>query len=350
MPKKNNSDKPPGVLPIKKITVLYNKVTQLTFGSKEDILADEDTVKTAKNIAKVLKNLGYKVLLFEVNEKTVHELPLLKTDFFFNLCGGIGNIPGSEAEMADILSRLNVPFSGALGFNLKLTTDKVSTKKKFNELKVPTPLYQVFYSGKDKLNKNLHFPLIVKPIAEDCSFGIHNDSVVWSVTKLKTKVEELIERYKEPALVESYINTRELNVTIVGNGKNAVMLPVSEIVFGKSYDDNKKNKIVDFAAKWQENTASYHDTVGVCPSDLPRGIVKKIEIYALRAYKKICGNPGYARMDIRLSEDNEIFFLEINLNPDISDGMGASRSAKAYGWDYPQFLNKIIEVSLAKNQ
>lgn len=348
---KKNKDlkkKPPDDLLVKKVTVLYNKVTNLTFGFKEDILADEDTVKTAKKIAAVLRNIGFKVSLFEVNERSVHELPSLKTDFFFNLCGGIGNIPNSEHEVVKILDRIKIPYSGASSDRLQLTTNKEVTKKYFNEYKIPTPYFQIFNSSNEKIKKNLKFPLIVKPVAEDCSIGIHSDSVVENKTQLYKKVQEVISHYKEPALVEDYINTRELNVTIVGNGKQAKVLPISEIVFGKSYDEKKKRKIVDFSAKWHESSANYRDTVGLCPTDLDEDIVKKIKRYALKAYRKICGDPGYARMDIRLSEDNKIFFLEINLNPDISDGMGAARSAKANGWEYPDFLKKIIEVSTIK--
>lgn len=344
------SDKPPGDFPVSHITVLYNRVTNLTFGYKDDIIADEDTVITARNIALTLKKIGLEVDLFEVNEKSITKLTSLRTDFFFNLCGGIGNVPGSEAEVPKILDRIGIPYSGATSDKLTLTTNKAATKKVFNQIGIPTPAYQVFQNNQEDLKPNLSFPLIIKPISEDCSIGIHNDSVVVNKKQLKKKVAQIIDRYKEPALVESYINTRELNVTIIGNGKKAKVLPISEIVFGKSYNNRKKYKIVDFSAKWHEGSTSYHDTVGVCPSDLPSGVQKRIEKYALRAYHNICGDPGYARMDIRLAEDpNKIFFLEINLNPDISDGMGAARSAKTFGWSYPEFLQKIIEVSLEKH-
>lgn len=330
------------------VTVLYNKVTQLQFGEKEDILADDDTVKTAVGIARVLKKLGYKVLLFEVNKKTALQLPRIKTDFFFNFCGGLGNLPNSEHLIPELLEKTKIPYSGADGKHLLLTTDKISTKKLFIQNKIPTPQFQVFQNSSDKLKAKLNFPLIVKPAAQDCSLGIREESVVNTKRQLHKQVAKIISEYHQPALVENYINTRELNVTVVGNGKQVKVLPISEIVFGKSYDNKKKWKIVDFAAKWFENSESYKDTVGVCPANLSISIKNKIENLALRAYRKICGNPGYARMDIRLSEDNRIYFLEINLNPDVSDNMGAARSAKANGWSYGEFLNQIIRVSVNK--
>ncbi len=342
------NDKPPNVdFPVSHVTVLYNRVTNLAFGNKDDILADEDTVKCAKNIAEALKKEKFKVILFEVNEKSVKKLPDLKTDFFFNLCGGIGNIPGSEPEVPKILDKVGIPYSGAVADKLKLTTDKVKTKILFNKFGIPTPAYQVFSNSSENLKPQLKFPLIVKPSSEDCSLGIDSDSVVDNEKNLRKKVAKIIKKYQEPALVESYINSRELNVTIVGNGKKTIMLPVSEIIFGKSYDNGTKKRIVDFSAKWHEASVSYHDTVGTCPAKLSESARKKLEKYVLRVYHQICGDPGYARIDIRYVEKPEKFyFLEINLNPDISDGMGAARSAKTYGWTYPQFLKKIIEYSL----
>lgn len=333
---------------IKKITVLYNRVTNLSFGQEADILADEDTVKSAKDIAAVLADNGFAVSLFEVNEESVSKLYKIKTDFFFNNCGGIGNTPNTEHRVPEILEKTGVPYSGADGQRLLITTNKVKTKQLFLTNGIPTPRYQVFKTGKEKLKRNLFFPLLVKPIAQDCSLGIHGTSVITNSQSLYEQVKEIIQKYHQPALVEDYINTRELNVTVVGNGKKAKVLPISEIIFGKSYDNKKKWKIVDFAAKWFENSENYRDTIGVCPASLPEKIRKKIETLTLSAYQKICDTAGYARFDIRLSEDNKIYFLEINLNPDISDGMGAARSAKTYGWTYPEFLKQIINVSLTK--
>lgn len=330
---------------IRNVTVIYNRVTRLFFGYKEDILADDDTVKTAKNIARSLKKAGYKVKLFAVDEKTIERMKKLKTDFFFNLCGGIGSLPDSEHEVPKILNTLKIPYSGAESEALLVTTDKIRTKELFSGLNIPTPAYQVFYHGNEDIKLH-NFPLIVKPSAKDCSLGVFCDSVVTGQTQLRRKVKELISLYQEPVLVEKYIQGRELNLTLLGNGRRVRVLPISEIIFGKSYANNKW-RIVDFEAKWEESSANYKDTVGICPAKINSSLQKKIERDAIRAYQKLCDNPGYARFDVRLS-GNHYYFLEINLNPDISDGMGAARSALAGGLNYGEFLKKIISISLTK--
>ena len=333
-------------MPVKPITVLYKKVKQLYFGEKQDILADEDTVITARDIYKTFKKKGYKASLFEVDEKSVGKIKDLKTDFLFNLCGGIGSIPDSEHEAAKFIETAGIPYSGANSESILLTNNKVKTKELFVKYKIPTARFFKLKKATDEIPK-IKFPLIIKPSNTHCSFGIHGDSVVTSISKLRKKAKQIIDEYKGPALIEEYIDGRELNIAMLGNGKNVKMLPISEIIFGDSYKKSKW-KIVDFAAKWEEGSVNYHQTNGVCPADLPAKIVRQIEKLCLLAYEKICDNPGYCRFDLRLSPQNKIYFLEINVNPDISNGMGASRSAKAAGYDYPEFLEKIVEVSCQK--
>lgn len=333
--------------PLKKITLIYNKVNNLDFGNPQDILADEDTVKTAKSIAQTLIAEGTNVELFEVKEDNFTDLLELDTDFFFNLCYGIGSIPKTESEIPKILDLTGIPYTGANAAGIVLTTDKVATKKIFQKVNIPTPDYQLFQKPLLTLSKNLKFPLIVKPQMEDCSLGINNDAVVEGEKDLRRKIEKIYSQYKEPVLVEQFINTRELNVTIIGNGNGIEVLPISEIIFGSSFDKNNKWKIVDFAAKWLEDTDNYKETVGICPAILDKDIESKIKEFSITAYKS-CRCRDYARFDIRLDEDSIPYFLEINLNPGIGPEDGTIRSAKAAGYTYGSFIRKLIDISLKR--
>ena len=332
---------------IRHITVIYNVVQNLNYGEKEDLLADEDTVSTAREIFTTLKESGFAVDLFELNEKKVGKIFELKTDLIFNLAYGIGSVTKTEAEVVKILEKSQLPFTGAGSRAIILTTDKVATKKKFIDNNIPTPKFQIFVSPEDQLEPQLKFPLIVKPKGEDCSLGIHNNSVVISKAGLGERLEYLIRTYREPLLVEEYIEGRELNITIIGNNSHAKVLPISEIIFGSSFKIEKKWKIVDFEAKWLKQSDSYKDTPGVCPADLDVIIEQKIKELVLKAYKK-CGCRDYARIDVRLGTDNTPFFLEVNLNPGIGPTDGAIRSAKAAGYDYQSFLKEIVKTASAR--
>jgi len=340
--------KPPDIFsPSFKITIIYNNVYDVSGGEPADILADEDTLKTAKAIYDQLKKLGLHVELLEINEKNFIDLLTYQTSFYFNLCYGIGSIPKTEHEIPRLLDFIGIPYTGANSDSVILTTDKISTKKIFVKLNIPTPQFEVFNKNDRIVNGRIRYPLIAKPAMEDCSLGVHNDAVVKNNIQLKKKVELLLSEYNEPILVEKFINTRELNITLIGNGDNVLVLPISEIVFGPSFDSQKKWKIVDFEAKWRENSLNYKDTIGVCPTKIDPLILKKITRYAISAYKA-CGCRDYARIDVRLDEKNTPYFLEINVNPGIGPGDGAVRSAKAAGYSYLKFLQKLIEITLAR--
>lgn len=321
---------PPGVIRMK-IVVLYNQVKSLAVGQSGDLLADEDTVKTAKAIAENLK-INHQVSLFEIKENNVEDLKKLKPDVFFNNAFGIGSISKSEVDLAKILEETGIYFTGSGSQAIALTTDKEATKKVVSVLGVPVP-----GSSREK------FPLIVKPANEDCSLGINEKAVVNNKQELEKQIEFLEKVYSEPVLVEEYIDGRELNVSVIGTGKNAEVLPISEIVFGPSFKN--KPKIVDFAAKWYEESISCKETVGSCPANLPKGVANYVKEVALKSFLAT-GCKNITRVDIRLSKNNIPYVLEVNANPGVGPDDGSTRSARAAGLSYSQFLEKILAVAM----
>lgn len=321
-----------------KVTVLYNEITSLQCKDEQAILSEQGAKDDAKIVAKALSVGGYKAETFKLTRDNIRELSKIKTNLFFNLCDGIGNLPKTEHKVPEILDSMKLPYTGANASSLILTTNKALTKKIFEQNNIPTPAYAVFETVPDSLPDGLGFPLFVKPVAEDCSLGIETDSFIKNISDLQKKVKNLLIKYQQPVLVEEYISGRELNVTIIGNGKEAKILPISEIIFGKFYVGKKK--FMDFKAKWLENSMSYRNTVGWCPAEISKRLGNKIEKLALRAYFA-CGGRDYARIDIRVDRNNTPYFLEVNLNCDISPEMGAFRSAKVGGLSYPQFIGKL---------
>lgn len=329
---------------LKKITVLYNEVTNLQTSDKKALLAEEGGKEDAKIVAGALEEDGYRSEIYELTSRTLKKLEKRPTDLFFNLCDGIGNIPKSEHRVPQFLDKKNLWYTGSNASALLLTTNKVLTKQVFIQNNIPTPDYAVFQRVPEKTPEGLRYPLIVKPVAEDCSLGISQKSVVYDLADLRREVERILTEYHEPALVEKFVTGREFNVSVLGNGRRAMVLPISEIIFGRWFKDEDAEKIVDFRAKWIESSKNYRETTGVCPAKMDGYLQNKIERLALKAYWS-CGGRDYARVDIRLSREGVPYFLEVNLNPDLSPGMGASRSAKTAGMDYPRFIGEIATVA-----
>lgn len=331
---------------IKKISILYNLDKKFALG-QEDILSVKDYIETVYDIKDTLIKEGYEVDLHKIDENNYKIIRKIQTDFIFNLCYGIGEIPNTEFRIPEEIEKTNIPYSGSTSHSIKIGTNKEKTKKFLLSLNIPTPRFQIFRLKNKKLGKIFTFPLIVKPIQSDGSIGIQNSSVVETKDKLSEKIVFILNKYKQPALVEEFIDGRELRVTILGNKDNIEVLPISELVFGKIYKEKKLWKIDDFEAKNSKNSLQYKNTFVSCPARIHPKIRKKIEDLSIYIYQKLNGR-GYARLDLRLSNDNTPYFLEINFNPGIGREDAASTTAYKAGYNYSSFLKKIIKIGLLR--
>ncbi len=329
----------------KKVTVLYNVTTGLVHGTNEDLQTAE-LLEDAKIISRTLKDLNYNSDIFELKEDNTKEIFNLKTDVFFNLCYGIGTTPDSEHKVAELLEKTGKPYTGSSPKAILLTADKAETKRLLLKNEIPTPKFQTVNSEKFDIDPKLKFPLITKPVREDSSSGIKQNAVVTDFISLQKNVRFLLDAYKEPVLIEEYIDGRELRISLLGNASQTRVLPITEIKFINSFNDGSKWKIVDFEAKWDEKSTSYRDTpTGV--AKLNDKLKKKIESYALQAYNlSFCRD--YADIDVRLSYDNTPYFIEINCNPGLAPTDGTERLAKSAGMTYQEYIEKIVLCALAR--
>lgn len=190
----------------------------------------------------------------------------------------------------------------------------------------------------------MRYPLIVKPPFEDASSGIENASVVRNYDDLKRRIEYILDEFQQPALIEEYIEGREINVSIFDDQELEV-LPISETDFS-GMPDHLEN-IVSYQAKWDPLHESYHKTYPICPAPLTKHLKKKIEAIAVSAFR-IMGVRDYARVDMRISQKNIPYVLEVNPNPDISEGVAFMRSAETAGYKYEDMLVKIVELALLR--
>src|SRR4030095_4999696 len=222
-----------------------------------------------------------------------------------------------------------------------------------NQHNVPTAKHFVAASNSFYLNGH-KFPLIVKPSREDASIGITNESVVTNHQALKQRIEYVLDEHKQPALVEEFIEGREINVSVVGNdppdgSDGLITFPISEIDFTGLPEDYPK--IISYNSKWMYKTVEFENTVGVCPAqNLSDAEVKVVQETAKKVYR-LLGASDYARVDMRLNGGIP-YVLEMNPNPDIASDVpedtGFTRSAKAHGWEYSYLIQQIIKFALKR--
>ena len=208
-----------------------------------------------------------------------------------------------------------------------------------------TPKFQVFTSAERKLNPELKFPMIVKPIREDGSVGIRERSVVNNEEQLKEEVDHIINLHKQEALVEEFIDGREFTVSLIGN-KRPIVLPVAEIDFTGMPEHLPK--IVSYRAKWIKQSIAYKNTNTICPANIDEKLNKLIEDTSRKCYK-IFGCRGYARIDFRYDEkEKKLYIIEINPNPDISEDVDTARAAFVANINYADLIQKIIAFAIEK--
>lgn len=311
-------------------------------------LSEIGVVEEMEDIKEALDSLGYKSVVFNVDSdvnRLIRFLQEEKPDMIFNLVECIENESILEMNVAALYELFKIPYTGAGPLALGTALNKPRVKEILAANGINTPHHQVFkVLDKICLKDGMEFPLIVKPAREDASVGISEKSVVYTPNELRRQVRYIWGEFEQPALVEQFIDGRELNVAIVGNRK-PIVLPISEIDF--SGLDAGMHKIVSYAAKWLNGTVEYQGTKGVCPAQLPGAIETEVKAMALKCYELI-GCRDYARIDFRLSTDGVPYVLEVNPNPDISDDAGFARSARAYGFSFPQIIGKIVESALER--
>ncbi|MGQ9693416.1 MAG: D-alanine--D-alanine ligase family protein [Thermodesulfobacteriota bacterium] len=297
-----------------------------------------------KAVHKALKSLGYKVFQLEVQTNLIDLIRKIldaRVDVIFNLCEEFAGQTSLEMNVAAILELLNIPFTGSPAFVLGLTQDKGKTKAILAHAGISTPNYQICYPGEEDNLIKINFPLIVKPLREDASLGIDNESLVKEASSLKHQVKKIHQNYNQPALLEEYIEGRELNVSIIGNSTPRA-LPISEIDLSSLPPELPK--ICGYDAKWQEQSLEFRHSVPICPAPLSPEMEKEIVEISLKVYQ-VMECRDYARVDIRLDAQGTPYVLEVNANPDISPDAGLIRSAKAAGFTYEEFIGYIVELA-----
>jgi D-alanine-D-alanine ligase len=301
------------------------------------------------NIEAALTDAGYKVVSYNVKdrfERLFNFMARRKMDVVFNLIEFFHNRPENEMCVAAFFDLLQVPYTGATALALATCQNKPLAKELLRAHKLPTAnSFTVRTMADFPKRHRLKYPVIVKPACEDGSGGIENKSIVSNLKDLKARVEFVLEDFKMAALVEEYIEGRELNVAVLGNGNKRRALPISEIVFDDMPDD--LYKIVSYQAKWDPHHAAYHTTIPNCPADLSEPLALKAQQYALEA-AEIMGTRDYARVDMRLNKNGELFILEVNPNPNLSEGTGIARSADSAKLSFSNLLKEITESALER--
>jgi D-alanine-D-alanine ligase len=328
-----------------RVALLYNLPEYDRYQSMGESAAELGVLDEVKAVTRALSELNYECLPVPLRpplSSVKKTLVGIEADVAFNLFEGFDGSPETEAQVAGMLFELKMPFTGCPPEALKLGLDKALTKKRLKEAGIPTPEFQIL-SPQTIKELRLDFPCIIKPVADDASHGLSEDSVVHDFNKLKSQLDKICNLFGGKALVEEFVDGREFNTTVIGF-RRLIIPAISEIVYTLPPD---KPRLLTFESKWQEDSLYYKNTRNVCPAPITPSEKNRISRIARAAYR-LTGCKGYARVDFRQNRKGEYLVLEVNPNPDITPGAGASLQIAAGKLTYNRFVEKVIKIALAK--
>jgi len=262
----------------------------------------------------------------------------------FNLLEEFGGIVTYDQHVVAYLELLRQPYTGCNPGGIMLSRNKVLTKQILTYHRIPTPQFAVFRRGRAiRIPARLHYPLFVKSATEDASLGIAQASVVEAAARLRERIGFIHAHTASDALVEEYIEGRELYIGVLGNERIRT-LPPWEFIFGELKDG--RAAIATRKAKWDRAYQERHRITSAAAQDLPAGLAERLDRLARRVYRALHMS-GYARMDFRVRADGAPFVLEANANPNLELDEDFAWAAKHGGLEYPALLERIIALGRA---
>jgi D-alanine-D-alanine ligase len=296
-----------------------------------------------EEIFEALTKLGYEPSyhVLDGRAQSLTSLARADGDPVFNLTESYAGDDTMDMNIAAYLDLIGRAYTGAGPHAMYLAQDKALAKKIFAFHGIKTPYFATSYKGKLDHSHDISFPLIVKPTSEDGSIGIDTTSVVESVKELMEKIHYVHEEFDSPALIEEYIEGREIYAAIIGND-NPEVLPLVELDLSRLPEGTPR--IAGTEVKWEKETEAYKVTKAAPVEDLPEPTVKRLSDTALATYQALKLR-DYGRIDMRLSRKGEVFVIEANPNPWLSSGAEFAMAARKAGRSYTQLIGEIVDFA-----
>ena len=306
-----------------------------------------DEWRTEYDVVSTLKQCGHEVLELGVGDEIspirvgVEEF---NPDIVFNLLEAFHGECTYDQNVVAYLELLRQRYTGCNPRGLTLARDKALSKKILNYHRIHAPAFVVFPLGKKiKRPRRLEFPLIVKSLVEEASYGISQASVVDDDEKLVERVKFIHKRVGTDAIVEEYIKGRELYVGVMGTDRLQAF-PVWELFLDNLPKDAVK--IATEKVKWDPKYQERH-SITWRKAEVTREEEEKLWKVSKRIYRRL-GLSGYARLDYRMNEKGDAYLLEANPNPNIAKNDEFATSAMAMGLEYPKLLERLLRIGMKR--
>ncbi len=336
---RKSASRPPRRGPLR-VGFTYNvKRVKPALDGTRDEEAEYDAPATIQAVREAIAAAGHEVIDLEATADLPALIETTKPDLVFNMAEGIKG-RNRESQVPALLELLDIPYSGSDPAALNIALDKALAKKIVRQHGILTPDFFTMTTGKERVPRDMSFPLIVKPVAEGSSKGVHATSVVENEAELREAAQKMIAKYDQPALVEDYIGGREFTVGMLGERRPKV-LPPMEVVF---LDQAETRPVYSFEFKQDWSSKIRYDV----PAKLEAAQLKALERAARECFIAL-GCRDVARVDFRMDEQGKIYFLECNPLPGLTPGWSdLVLIAKAAGMEYNALIADILSGAIRR--
>jgi D-alanine-D-alanine ligase len=313
----------------------------------EDVSQEQvSIIKMEYDVITSLRGLGHEVQILDVGYDLTpirEAVAGWEPHIVFNMLEEFHGHATFDQNVVAYLELLQMAYTGCNPRGLVIARDKALTKKILAYHRIPTPRFQVVPRRRaGRKAARLEYPLFVKSLIEDASAGISQGSIVHNDEQLRKRVAYVHEQTHDEALVEEYIDGRELYLGIIGNSR-LTTFPLWELVM-----EGLPDGTAPIATRTMKFDMEYQERYGVTSrlaTDLPEGLAERVAHIGKRIYRAL-GLTGYARVDLRLAPDGRVYVLEANPNPDLSLDEDFALSAEASGLDYDKLIGRIVSLGL----
>jgi D-alanine-D-alanine ligase len=300
-----------------------------------------------EEIFEALQKLGHEPSYLELDGRpqSLHALARADADLIFNLTESFDGDDTKEMNVVAYVDLLGLRYTGAGPHAIFLAQDKAVAKKIFAFHGIKTPFFAIAYRGRIEHAHDVSFPLIVKPAWEDGSIGIDAASVVKNVKEMMERVEYVQDEFDSPALIEEYIEGREIYAGVLGNYEKAEVLPMVELDLSRLPEGTPK--IASYDVKFEKDSEAYKLTKSHIAENLDEATMKRLSDTALAAYRALKLR-DYGRIDMRLAPNGDVYVIEANPNPWLASRQEFAMAAKAAGRSYTELIGAIVDLAMAR--
>lgn len=316
---------------------------------------DQDFTKELKtddwaaeaHVIDALKQLGHDVRLIGVYDEPgpiIDEVKTHSPDVVFNLTEHFNERSANDSNVAGLLELMDVPYTGSSPTGLTLCKNKGMAKEILAYHHIRVPNFAIFPRGATiRRPKRLEFPLFIKPLKEEASYGISQDSFVEDDDAFEERVRFIHERMNQEALAEEFIDGRELYVSILGNDRLRVF-PYREVIFSEVPEG--RPRFSTFKAKWDDAYRKKWGIQNIFAVGLADDVEQRIAKICKRVYRALRMR-GYGRIDLRVTSEGEIVILEANPNPNLDRDDEFAQSAAKAGLGFEKLVQRILRLALS---